>query len=230
MGREDNASGIMDEYEEEIERMKEDVAEHHDHRAVRVIESLADHPEGLLQNELRDRLEDHMAPNTLRTRLDQLQESNVISQDPRQEDWDWGDPKRYTLNNVEKWNKIFGEWDSHTDVVLSQWEKALDEYEPGNERRLVELYSEYVEMLQGDPYPGMYEPTPDDAPTDIYEHILIELYRFHTEKIFGETYIQTSDTEEEYRLVLFDVTRYRAVSLRDQMYRIWSESSVPGPE
>lgn len=125
--------------------------------------------------------------------------------------------------------EIREEWRVHTELVLEYWRDVLESYRPGAEQQLVDTYWAYVSDLLGDRYPGMFDPDPTEDAEALLEHILVELYRFHTEKVFGESYIDSSDFEEKLRDELMMYTNRWANAVGDAMTRVWDESAVPGP-
>lgn len=80
----------------------------------------------------------------------------------------------------------------------------------------------------------MYDITAEEDIQNTYWYIAVELYRFHSERIFGATYIDLVGREgelgERMRNWVMLQTYERANQFRDATYYLWDQSDVPNPK
>lgn len=206
-----------------------------DAREHAIIDALNNEPDGFQFNELADSVEDAMSRNTLQKKLKNLKDDGVIEQSPPDDEWRQGQSKTYRLaGGTPLPGDITEQWDQFRDITLERWKSALSAYDPETEwehDELVALYEEHTDLRSGD---RMFEITDSDDIQDVYKHIVTELYRFHTERIFGASYIDLVDREDELgermRNWVMLRTYERANQFRGATYVLWDESDVPGPD
>lgn len=206
-----------------------------DAREHAIIDALNKEPDGIQFNELANSVENKMSRNTLQKKIVNLKDEGVIEQIPPDEEWRQGQAKIYQLaGGTPLPGDIIEEWDKFRDIAIGRWNSALAAYDAEKEwgqDELAELYEEYTDLREGD---RMFEITENDGIEEVYRHIVTELYRYHSERIFGATYIDLVGREDELgermRNWVMLRTYERANQFRDASFVLWDESEVPGPE
>lgn len=203
-----------------------------DRRENEILETLENEPNGLTHNALVERVKNEMAKDTLAKRIKKLRDEGVVEQLPSDEDWERGKPKRYRLVDGARLPDEIN-WDQYTAPAIDEWKKALSAYDPSDDLDidgLESLYHEYTDLRPGEP---MFEITGDDDVQSTYLNIATELYRFHTEKVFGESYIilQTEYpgwSARRKNWVMLKTYEWANDFVEYANY-LWEKSDVPGP-
>ena len=214
----------------------------------RILEVLEDHPDGIGFNELLSEVDDIISRNTLRKRLDEYEDDELVEPP---DDWRRGQKKEYTL--TEKGTEPDGlddEFRNGLTYIWHKWEKALEMYEKeGFSRDEVQNYilNERVRFCLTNSAPAnnmedeyspeieieakqLPETRQDQSIAEFYNTIAAELYNFYTETIFGRIYIKTEGKASRLKKDIILKTYESTKVLTGEMNNMREESNVPLPE
>lgn len=214
----------------------------------RILDTLGDHPDGLGFNELLKEVEDIISRNTLKNRLEEYEDDEVVE---TPDDWRRGQKKKYSLTekgkkpaNIDEefrdgWNYIWGIWDE----VLSMYEEESFSREKVlehvfNERVRFELATSVSADAMNDLYSPMIkidseklpQPQEDTSIAEFYMTVAAELYKFYTQTVFGRIYIQTEGKSSRLKKEMMLSTYDSTIDLRIKMDEMWKHSKVPKVE
>jgi DNA-binding HxlR family transcriptional regulator len=209
-------------------------------------EALSANEDGLGFNELLDEVDDLISRNTLQSRLEEYEKEGLIT---TPDDYRPGQKKNYQL--TEKATKPEGvevAYKDWQDNIIGIWKKALLMYEEGEPReeivRFVLNETHRYNLATSTLASGKQEyksslgnveisrdgipPVPTDTPdSEFYKSLAAELYKFYTEKIFGDVYIQTDQKSSALKKDVMIETYESTIRLRQRMNKLWQQSPVP---
>lgn len=217
-------------------------------RREEVLGTLSNHNDGLGFNELAEKVEHVISRVTLKDRLDDYDDEGLI-QMPK--DHRRGQKKRIQLTEKgtppEGLEEIYEQW---MIELLTVWQDVLEQY--NNEQDSINhseilkhvltwrfrwdlretvvastADEEYQEMLDHIDIPDDAVPNLESSTEDFYLTLAAELWKYYTEKIYGEAHIETLGKATQIQKDALANTFHWSIGCREQIYKMWDESPVP---
>lgn len=219
-------------------------------RRQKVLEVLSEHDDGLGFNELTKNVEGLISRATLRDRLEDYEDEGLIEMP---ESHRRGQKKIIRLEEKGKppegLEYTYKQWGHE---VFSVWEDVLDMYNEEQDSvdcKQVIKYTltcrfrwdlrgtvlaskadeEYSEKVREMELPDEAVPKLNEPPVveEFYTTIAAELWKYYTEKIYGEAHIETQDKATSVRKDTFLRAFEWSIACRDQINEMWGRSPVP---
>jgi DNA-binding Lrp family transcriptional regulator len=200
-------------------------------------------------NQLADELDDEMARNTLKKRIEELKQQDIVDQHPPDEEWRRGKKKKYKINEdsnqpyqkaleqirLAQYEFLFG-FDTSDEGNLRQtapghiWPMTLEKYENDEAIDHVELCQTNARKMEGT---TEAEFTEEDSVEESFDKLFHDVIRVAVERMFFITFRTTvkNDLSDNKRKDLLAITHALISDWALDMIEIWEDHwDVPFPD
>lgn len=238
---------------DEIEKDEMDVLsnqnQERESRRVVIHRVLEDHGE-ISFNELAEEVEDRMARNTLKKRLEEMKEDGIVEQTPADDEWRQGQSKKFSISNeansslqeavedlkLAKLNYLYGyEYDEENDEVSVRkdapgivWIEALETYHDDSSVDYIKLCEQSAEKMLGE---TLVQFDDSDSISESFEKLHWQAVKIAAGKVLSQMFIGSLDLDQEMREDIIMAAYAEVAEFGRHWDEVWDESwDVPHPD